>query len=271
MSLVTPSYNQAQFLEETIRSVLLQGYPDLEYVVIDGGSGDGSVDIIREYEAYLTHWSSAPDRGQSHAINAGFTRCTGEVWAWLASDDVYMPGTLARVAEILGRGRRARLVYGSAVFVDAQGKTLGPYPGKPLAPGWRRMQYWRGWDVPQPTLFFDRSLFDEQGALDEALHYSMDYEWLIRVADDAALVCLPETLALYRMHADSKTGDWVSRKGRFFAEMKRVNRRHAPPWWPRWWPLWWSWLAYSAGEHARQARAWAAGRLQGRTGTGLSR
>lgn len=256
VSVVTPSFNQGEFLEETIRSVLLQGYPDLEYVVADGGSRDGSATIIEKYAPYLAESWSRPDRGQSQAINAGFACFTGFVWGWLASDDVYLPGSVGRVADVIAGG--ARLAYGSAEFVDGEGRSIGPYPGRTLRPGWRRMQYWKGWDVPQPTLFFDKGLVDAYHGLDESLHYALDYEWVIRVSRDVEAVCLPHTLALYRMHPASKTGDWESRKPLFFAEMKRVNRRHAPPWRPESWPLWLSWLRFTAGEHARRLRVRAA-------------
>jgi glycosyltransferase involved in cell wall biosynthesis len=251
VSVVTPSLNQAEFLEETIRSVLLQGYPDLEYVIADGGSHDGSVTIIERYAAHLAHWWSAPDRGQSQAINAGFTRCTGSVWAWLNSDDVYLPGTLRRIGEIVGGG--SRLVYGSSQFIDTASRPLGPYPGKALPRGWRRMRYWKGWPVPQPTLFFDARLFAETGPLDESVHYALDYEWVLRASSIAEATCLPETLALYRVHPSSKTGDdWESRKPVFFAEMERINRRHAPPWRPQAWALWLSWAAYRAATGLRR-------------------
>jgi GT2 family glycosyltransferase len=168
---------------------------------------------------------------------------------------VYLPGTVGRAAELLGREAGTRLVYGSAQFIDALGHPISLYPGRPLPRGWRRMRYWQGWDIPQPTLFFDRSLFQEHGQLDESLHYALDYDWLLRVLRHSEAACLSETLALYRMHPHSKTGDWHSRKHLFFSELIKVNRRHAPPWLPRWWPLWFSWLAHeSAGLSRRLAR-----------------
>jgi glycosyltransferase involved in cell wall biosynthesis len=245
--------NQAEFLEETIRSVLLQGYPDLEYVIADGGSHDGSVAIIEKYASHLARWWSRPDRGQGHAINAGFSRCTGAIWGWLNSDDVYLAGTLGRIAEALADPRR--LVYGSSLFVDAAGRPLRPYRAQPLPAGWRRMRYWKGWDVPQPTLFFDARLFSDKGPLDETVHYALDYEWVLRASRDVEAVCLPDTLALYRMHPGSKTGDWESRKPHFFAEMERINRRLAPPWRPAWWGLWLSWTGHRVSERARRLRA----------------
>jgi glycosyltransferase involved in cell wall biosynthesis len=265
VSVVTPSFNQAAFLEETIRSVLLQGYPDLEYVIADGGSEDGSVGIVEKYAAHLAHWWSRPDRGQSQAINDAFALCTGSVWGWLNSDDVYLAGTVGRIADALA-GKR-RLVYGSSEFVDGAGRTLGPYPGNPLPRGWRRMQYWKGWSVPQPTLFFEAGLFAEKGPLDETLHYALDYEWVIRASRDEEAVCLPDTLALYRVHSASKTGDWETRKHIFFAEMKKINRRHAPPWRPDSWGLWLSWAGHQTVEHGRRLAARARALLKQSDGT----
>jgi hypothetical protein len=154
-------------------------------------------------------------------------------------------------------GNERRLVYGSCSFVDAAGRTLGPYPGQPLARGWRRMQYWKGWPVPQPTLFFAAGLFAEKGPLDERLRYALDYEWVVRASRDVEAVCLPDTLALYRVHSASKTGDWESNKPTFFAEMKRINWRLAPPWRPGSWGLWLSYAVYRLSEHARRLGAWA--------------
>jgi GT2 family glycosyltransferase len=102
------------------------------------------------------------------------------------------------------------------------------------------MQYWLGWDIPQPTLFFDSRLMKEYGPLDESYHYALDYEWLIRVSQHIELTCVEDTLAIYRMHGESKTGDWHSTKSRFFVENERANRKHAPLWQPRSWPLWWA-------------------------------
>ena len=269
VSVVTPSLNQAEFLEETIRSVLLQGYPDVEYVVADGGSADGSRAIIEKYADHLTSWWSRADGGQSQAINAAFGRCTGAIWAWLNSDDVYLPGALGRVAETL-RGK-TRVVYGSSQFVDTAGRLVGPYPGRPLARGRRRMRYWKGWTVPQPTLFFDAGLFAEHGPLDENLHYALDYEWVIRVSRDVHPVCLPETLASYRLHAASKTGDWETSKPTFFREMTKINRRHAPLWRPSSWALWLSWLGHRMAEGMRATRARMAGVTLGRDKAGSAR
>jgi len=237
ISVITPSYNQGRFLEETIRSVLLQNYPNLEYVIIDGGSQDESVEIIRKYELWLAYWVSERDQGQSHGINKGWSKATGDIWAWLNSDDVYLSGSLGKIAVALGDSSKSQLVYGSAVFTNAEGAVVGQFPGQPLPPNIYRMQYWKGWGIPQPTVFFKRRLVDDYGPLDETYHYSLDYEWLIRVSQYIEFTCINDILATYRLHNESKTGDWESNKERFFSESRRINRKYAPLWSPKSWPL----------------------------------
>jgi glycosyltransferase involved in cell wall biosynthesis len=254
IGVITPSYNQAPFLEETIRSVLLQGYPSLEYIVIDGGSTDGSLEIIRKYERWLAYWVSEPDRGQTHAINKGLAKATGQVVAWLNSDDTYLPGTLDRVAAAFQGDPPARLVYASAQFVDDDGQVLKPYPAFPLALGLLRLRYWLGWPIPQPTVFADRRLVDQYGLLDESYHYALDYEWLIRLSQYVNFTCLDETLATYRWHSRSKTGDWQANKHLFFAECRRANRKYAPWWSPRSWPLWMAQRRYDRDPAAQNGR-----------------
>lgn len=247
VTVVTPSYNQGQYLEETIRSVLLQGYPNLEYLVLDGGSTDDSAAIIRRYAPWLDYWVTAPDGGQSQAINVGFRRATGQVLAWLNSDDSYLPGALLIAAAALQADSTIQLVYGSANFVDAAGVRTGPYEGRPLPSSLARMAYWRGWPVPQPSLFFKSQLLAQFGYLDETYHYAMDYEWLLRVWKPANFKCLPQVLANYRLHALSKsggTGDWDLKKTSFYRECRRANHKYAPMTRPYNWPLWFAEFKY---------------------------
>lgn len=236
-SIVTPSYNQAQFLEKTIQSVLSQDYPNIEYIIIDGGSTDGSVDIIKKYEHRLAYWVSEPDRGQAHAINKGFRIATGDILAWLNSDDEYVPGTIEKVVRIL-KSHNEKLVYGSAKFIDEEGNEINTYRGEPLKPGFKRMRYWEGWPIPQPTVFFKRELFDVYGGLDESYRLSLDYEWLIRVSRYEKFYFLDGILAKYRIHTKSKTGNWEENKWDFFRECFRANRKYAPIRSPLTWPLW---------------------------------
>ncbi|MCZ7545716.1 MAG: glycosyltransferase [Anaerolineae bacterium] len=159
ITVVTPSYNQGRYLEETIRSVLLQGYPNLEYIVIDGGSTDNSVEVIQKYEPWLAFWVSESDRGQCHAINKGFARSTGQIMCWLNSDDVFLPGTLVCVAEMLVGRKRAMLV-GSAILTDGPEQLSGRLDDR--KPNWDQVIY-DGRGFPQPSVFWTRDLSELAG------------------------------------------------------------------------------------------------------------
>jgi glycosyltransferase involved in cell wall biosynthesis len=205
VSIVTPSYNQGQFIEETIRSVLLQGYPNLEYIIIDGGSTDESVDIIRKYESWLSFWVSEADRGQSHAINKGWRQATGDIIAWLNSDDLYTRNALSAAVEALQEAPAASMVYGNWYVIDRRSAVIGTqiprsYDLAALLTGWNY--------IPQATVFLRSSALESVGWLDEDLHLIMDYDlWLrIGLALPNSVVRLPDTyLASYRMHDATKT------------------------------------------------------------------
>ncbi len=191
ITIITPSYNQRRFVEETIRSVLLQGYPHLEYLVMDGGSTDGSVDTIRAYASWLTAWESAPDRGQGHAINKGLAQATGQILAWLNSDDVYRPGALQQMALAFARHPGAAVVVGGCAGTDANRREVGRKtatfdPADLLIAG-------RG--PAQPGVFFSRSARDRVGGLNEQLHYVLDKEYWFRImsafAPDAFILIAP--------------------------------------------------------------------------------
>lgn len=202
VSIVTPSYNQATFIEETIRSVLLQGYPDLEYIVIDGGSTDESVNIIRKYSNWLASWVSEPDRGQTHAINKGLRRVTGDLVAWLNADDTYVPGAFSEAAAVMGAADGPAFVYGDCQQIDEMGRPLGMYKG--ACDGLESFHLFRA-HVHQPTIFFRRALLEEVGYLDESLDFAMDVEFYMRVAARHELRHIPRVLASFRIHAASKT------------------------------------------------------------------
>lgn len=202
VSIVTPSYNQGPFLEETIRSVLLQGYPNLEYVIIDGGSTDQSVDIIHKYEPWLTYWVSEGDSGQTEAINKGFTQCRGAILGWLNSDDTYMPQALARVTHFFKMYRDCAVVYGRCQAVDEDDNRIGEVPSEPFS-------LERLLDVnimPQPTVFVRRVALNVTGGPDPNLHYAMDHEWWLRMAHSGfTFGYLPCVLANYRFADGSKS------------------------------------------------------------------
>jgi GT2 family glycosyltransferase len=203
ITVVTPSYCQARFLETTIESVTGQGYPALEYVIQDGGSEDGSVDVIRSHADDLARWESAPDRGQADAINRGFAGTSGEIMAWLNSDDVLLPGTLAYVARYLARHPNVDAVYGNRLLMDEQGRKIGTW----VLPAHddralRLIDF-----VPQETLFWRRDLWERAGGgLDESLAFALDWDLLLRFAETGArLVRLSRFLAGFRVHDEQKT------------------------------------------------------------------
>jgi len=225
ISVVTPSFNHARFLEATIRSVLLQGYPDLEYIIIDGGSTDGSVELIRKYEDHLACWVSESDRGQAHAINKGFARATGDIVSWLNSDDIYESGVFRLVAENLDPVAGPYVVFGDCLFIYERGRSMRLFRGIDR-PFYRKLCYWRGWDIPQPTVFVARRVIEDVGPLDESLHLAMDYEWFLRVALHYEFLHLGQILARYRVYPGAKSGDWGAKREQFYAEMHPIAQRY---------------------------------------------
>lgn len=203
VSLVTPSFNQGQFLEDTILSVLNQGYPDLEYMVIDGGSTDDSPEVIRRYADRLAYWESTPDRGQSHAINKGWRRATGKYLWWLNSDDLLMPGSLVAAVRFLETHPDVDLVYGDVVRVDAAGRWVDYYP-------YRDFDFagfvLRRHDLAQPGSLMRRDVVQRIGILDEGLHFLMDLDYWRRLAiAGGRIVHLPQPLSLFRTYDEAKT------------------------------------------------------------------
>ena len=212
ITVVTPSFNQAGYLEDTIRSVLLQAYPNLEYFVVDGGSRDGSREIIEKYSPWIDDWVSEPDRGQSHAINKGLARATGEVLAWLNSDDCYYPGALHTAATLMASSDCDILIGAmDKVVVSADDvqvvKRSSPYQGLPLHPI-RILRHGPRADfhLIQPPMFWRSDLWRRTGGLDERYHFSMDTEWCNRaLALGARVDRTDEVLARFSLHPGAKT------------------------------------------------------------------
>ena len=199
VSIVTPSYNQGQFIEETIRSVLLQGYPQLEYIIIDGGSTDGALDVIRKYERWLTHWERKKDRGQAHAINKGFVLSTGEIFNWINSDDLLAEASLSRVGAAFPRDG----AFAGAIEMFGIGRPVTRRLNRNLTlEGLISMNY----EFSQPGLWISRRLAGKCFPLDELLHYAFDWKmlWELVAAKPTVVECA-EIVARYRLHSESKT------------------------------------------------------------------
>jgi GT2 family glycosyltransferase len=235
VSVVTPSYNQAAYLEDTLRSVLAQKYPNLEYLVVDGGSNDGSVEIVERYSHQLTWWISEPDQGQAEAINKGLKRAKGEIVSWLNSDDVYLPGALAGAVAAFDAHPEAGLVYGDAVTIDARGCPLNPL----TFADWGLEELMRFRIICQPAVFMRRQVLEEIGLLDASYHYFLDHQLWLRIASVSPIQHIPSRWAAARHHPGAKNVaqaeafgaevywivDWMKTTPVFADQFERDRRR----------------------------------------------
>jgi glycosyltransferase involved in cell wall biosynthesis len=223
ISVVTPSYNQARYLEATLRSVLLQGYPKLEYIVMDGGSSDGSVSIIQHYAPWLTSWTSGPDGGQSAAINAGFARSTGQILAWLNSDDHYLPETLWTIAQAAIEHPDTDAFAGGSERLDQSGKSLGIF----MPPGLTHAEVvrWRQQHLPQPSCFFRRCAWERSGPLDEGLYHLMDYDLWLRMTRGSRFLRLERVLSREIRHDQAKN---LAHPAEGLVALWLIKHRHDP-------------------------------------------
>ncbi|MGN7613609.1 glycosyltransferase family 2 protein [Magnetococcales bacterium HHB-1] len=203
ISIVTPSYNQAAFIEKTLCSVLEQDYPDLEYIVMDGGSTDGSVEIIEKYADRLAYWISEKDRGQSHAINKGWQRATGEIFAYLNTDDTLLPGALKRIGEAFLAHPEAVCCFGDCDVLSSEQYL---YTAKTHATGFRRLaMFGQVRYLQQPASFFRGETVRQIGYVNESLHLAMDYDLFLRLAAQGPFVSLSVPVATALLHTDAKT------------------------------------------------------------------
>ena len=233
IAIVTPSYNQGEYIEETIRSVLLQGYPELCYVVIDGGSSDNTTEILRKYDRHIDFWISEPDKGQADAINKGFAKARGDILAWLNSDDVYEKGVLAEVAELFLRhpdtdviSGRCRLWYG-----DARDFLFEPSPLRSFEDFLRIQSNWMaGKIIVQPETFFRRSAFDKTNGLDDRLYYCFDVSlWMDMARAGCKFDSVDRHWSNLRKHDGQKTHDLTNTH----LEVARVAHDHLLANWSR--------------------------------------
>ena len=205
VSIVTPSYNQSRYIEETIQSVLLQDYPAIEYLIIDGGSTDGSVEIIRRYATRLSYWVSEPDVGQADAINKGWQRARGDIIAYINSDDLYLPGAIHRAVHYFEQHPEVGIVCGACQLIGKDGKPLrAPVEVPEISLEWL-LRY----PLPQPAVFFRRSVIEQIGLLDPALHYVLDWEFCIRAAMTGIPIArlMGSPIACFRCWESQKTNN----------------------------------------------------------------
>ncbi len=235
VSIITPSFNQAKYLEQTIQSALLQDYPNVEYLVVDGASTDGSVEIIKKYADRFAWWVSEKDSGQGEAINKGLARAQGDIVAWLNSDDYYLPGTISAAVKIFEENPDTVMVYGDMLAVDENGKTINVLKYKQLS----LLDLLCFQIIGQPGVFFRRAVLEETGLLDTTFHFLLDHHLWIRIAQHGNILHVDQTWSAARYHAEAKNRARAAEFGReafriletvaqdenLAPALKRVNRR----------------------------------------------
>ena len=235
VSIITPSYNQAPYLEQTIQSVLGQDYPRIEYMVVDGGSTDHSVEIIKRYADRLAYWTSERDGGQAEAINKGLKRANGEILAWLNSDDYYMLNTVSVAVRCFEMNPDAAIIYGNMLAVDGDEQTLNVLKYKQLS--LRDLLCFQ--IIGQPSVFFRRSALEKTGLLDPSFHFMLDHQLWIRLAQQGSILHVPQVWSAARYHVGAKNRaraaefgneafrilDWVKRQPELTEIFTRVQRR----------------------------------------------
>jgi glycosyltransferase involved in cell wall biosynthesis len=215
VSIITPSFNQAQYLEQTITSVLEQDYPLIEYLVVDGNSTDGSQKIIKKYANRITWWVSEPDHGQAEAINKGLKRGKGEIVAWLNSDDYYLPGAVTKAVAAFKTQPIPSMIYGDVLAVDADGHQMNKLHYRQ----WELIDLMKFNIIGQPSVFIRRKILNKIGFLDPSLQFLLDHQLWLRLAQQAPMLYLPETLSAARFHSQSKN---VARASAFGEEAFRI-------------------------------------------------
>lgn len=218
VSIITPSYNQGQFIEETIKSVLQQDYCNIEYIVIDGGSTDQTLDILRRYSERIK-WISEPDKGQGDAVNKGIQMACGSIIGWLNSDDTYIEGAVSSVVSYFNNHHNTSMVYGEAYYTNERGKIIGRY----LTEKFSTLRLAEQCFICQPATFFTKEIFERSGKINQTYQLSMDYELWMRIAKLGKIAYLPKYLATSRMYKTNKT---LSRKREAFQESFKALKKH---------------------------------------------
>ena len=219
VSIITPSFNQGHFLEDTIQSVLAQDYPNLEYILVDGGSKDDSLAVIQKYQQHFAWWVSEKDRGHADALNKGFARATGDILAWLNSDDTYLPGAISEAVAFIQEHPAVGMVYADADLMDDESHFIGRFAAKQTSYN----QMLRGSvHIPQATTFFRSDLWRKVGPLDLNLFFAFDYDLWVKLAKVSEVRYLPRTWARFRMHEMGKS---VKNDDRCYPDMIKVYER----------------------------------------------
>ncbi|MCX6181563.1 MAG: glycosyltransferase family 2 protein [Bacteroidetes bacterium] len=216
ISIITPSFNQGHFIEETILSVINQNYPELEYIVIDGGSKDSTVEVIKKYEKHISYWVSEKDKGQSEAINKGLKRATGEIVAWLNSDDMYTEGTLWEVANFFSSNPDVDILYGNVweCFPSSRERYINK--------SFDYLKFLTGVNLHQPSIFWRRKLHEDVGYLSESLYYTMDYDLWLRLFYNYRSQKTGKIFSKFRIHDDAKTSN--NPRGLYLEYRKSISR-----------------------------------------------
>lgn len=221
VSIITPTYNQASFLRDTIESVLGQDYPHVEHIILDDGSTDETASILSEYTGRLA-WESQPNMGQTPTINKGWQRCRGEILTWLNSDDTFLPGALTRAVELLQQKPEVGIVYGDTLFTEADGTPIAPNQSRGTF-NYQKFVVECENPIPQPSAFIRRSVVEDVGLLDPHYYYFMDWDFWLRAGARHSIEYVPELFSTYRLHPESKT---VAQSARAAPELERMYQNY---------------------------------------------
>lgn len=235
ISIITPSFNQDKFIEETIKSVLSQDYQNIEHIVIDGGSTDNTLEILKKYPHLKI--MIEPGKGQAEAINKGLQIASGEIIGWINSDDTYYPKIFQQVVKVINHASGTFVAMGRCTYINEAGKPIGKEHPSSFVNHRRVVKIWKGYTIPQPAVFFHRVVYEKCGGLDEGLYFAMDYDLFLRYTNHFDIYTVNQLWATYRLHTNSKTSE-IS-QGELLEKSIEVSKRY---WGPRYSISYWGYL-----------------------------